>query len=278
MKVLDTNTGYTAVVTGASSGIGLEYAREFCARGYDVVMVSNEDLPLREAAEALAAAHGVRTYAVCMDLAVADAARRLHDYCRERELVVDVLVNNAGVFRLDHVVDIPAGRVEMMLTLHVTTPALLCRLFGEDMKERGRGYMLNMSSLSAWFPYPGISLYAPTKAFVKSFSRAFRSEMLDYGVSVTVICPGAVATDLYGLPHHLQRLAVRLGVMLPPAKLARRAVRGMFRRRGKMIPGVFNYFLIVFLKLIPPGVIRRVMHVVMKRIKANGKGTTTGKK
>lgn len=74
----------TAVVTGASSGIGREYARQLCERGYDVVMVSNEDVPLRQAAEEFAEAHGVRTYPVCMDLAVPEAAKRLHEYCHER--------------------------------------------------------------------------------------------------------------------------------------------------------------------------------------------------
>lgn len=257
----------TAVVTGASSGIGREYARQLCERGYDVVMVSNEDVPLRQAAEEFAEAHGVRTYPVCMDLAVPEAAKRLHEYCHERGMVVDVLVNNAGVFRFDQVVDVPADRVELILTLHVTTPTLLCRYFGEDMKYRGRGYILNMSSASAWLPYPFISLYASTKAFLKSFSRAFRLEMLDHGVSVTAVCPGAVATDLYNLPRHLQRLALNLGVMMTPRALARRGLRAMFSRRARVIPGVFNYFMLGTLKLLPFGVIRWAMHKVSRMIK-----------
>lgn len=257
----------TAVVTGASSGIGREYARQLCERGYDVVMVSNEEVPLRQAAEEFAVAYGVQTYPVAMDLAVPDAAKRLHEFCRERGMVVDVLVNNAGVFRFDQVVDFPVDRVELMLTLHVTTPTLLCRYFGEDMKYRGNGYILNMSSISAWFPYPFISLYASTKAFLKSFSRAFRLEMLDHGVSVTAVCPGAVATDLYDLPKHLQRLALNLGVMMTPRALARRGLRAMFRRRARVIPGVFNYFMLGILVLLPFGVIRWMMHKVIRMIK-----------
>ena len=266
----------TAVVTGASSGIGREYARQLCEKGYEVVMVSNEDIPLREAAEEFAAKYGTRTYPVCMNLAVPDAAVRLHEFCRERGFTVDILVNNAGVFYFEQVVDVPVDRVELMLTLHVTTPTMLCRLFGEDMKSRRRGYILNMSSASAWLPYPSISLYASTKVFLRNFSRAFRLEMLDHGVSVTAVCPGAVATDLYNLPRHLQRLALRLGVMMTPRSLARCGLRAMFRRRARVIPGIFNYFMIGTLKLVPLGVIRWAIREVDRRIKGKKNETRLG--
>ena len=89
----------------------------------------------------------------------------------------------------------------------------------QEMKKRRHGYILNMSSLSCWLPYPGITLYASTKRYLKSFSRGLRSELLDYGVSVTVLCPGAVATNLYNLSDNLKTLAIRLGIMMRPEKL-----------------------------------------------------------
>ena len=184
-------------------------------------------------------------------------------------LEIEVLVNNAGIFRLEHVVNLSMGVVQAMLMLHMNTVVLLCRYFGDDMRKRGRGYILNMSSMSAWFPYPGISLYASTKCFLKSFSRAFRLEMLDYGVNVTTVCPGAIATDLYNLPRHLQRLAVRIGVMMKPATLARRAINGMFRHRAQMIPGVINYFFIGILFFVPYGVVRWSMRKVMRMVKGS---------
>ncbi len=107
-----------------------------------------------------------------------------------------------------------ANIVEKMLYLHVTTPTQLCYYFGQEMKKRRHGYILNMSSLSCWLPYPGITLYASTKRYLKSFSRGLRSELLDYGVSVTVLCPGAVATNLYNLSDNLKTLAIRLGIMM----------------------------------------------------------------
>ena len=175
-------------------------------------------------------------------------------------------MNNAGIFRYEHVVNLSVGVVRTMLMLHMNTVVLLCRYFGEDMRKRGKWYILNMSSMSSWFSYPDISLYASTKCFLKSFSRAFRLEMLDYGVNVTTVCPGAIATDLYNLPLHLQRLAVRIGVMMKPTTLARRAINGMFRHRAQMIPGVINYFFIGFMFFWPYGVVRWVMRKVKRAI------------
>ena len=255
-----------AIVTGASSGIGLEYARELCARGYDVVMVSNEEERLTRCAGELSRTYEVQTWPLYMDLSLPDAAEHLHGFCVAVGLQVEVLVNNDGIFRYDHVVNLSVGVVRTMLMLHVNTVVLLCRYFGEDMRRRGKGYILNMSSMSAWFSYPDISLYASTKCFLKSFSRAFRLEMLDYGVNVTTVCPGAVTTNLYKLPLHLQRLAVRIGVMMKPETLAHRAINGMFRRRAQMIPGVINYFFIGFMLLWPYGLVRWTMKKVKKAI------------
>lgn len=266
MEILDqVEANPVALVTGASSGIGLEYARELCVRGYDVVMVSNEQDRLTQRAEEFAQKYKVQTWPLCLDLSLPDAAERLHGYCVALGLQVEILINNAGIFRWKYVVNLSVGVVRTMLMLHMNTVVLLCRYFGEDMRKRGKGYILNMSSMSAWLPYPGISLYASTKCFLKSFSRAFRLEMLDYGVYVTTICPGAIATDLYNLPLHLRRLALRIGVMMKPETLAHRALNGMFRHRAQMMPGLINYFFVGFLVLLPYGMVRWAMRKVMKR-------------
>ena len=247
MEVIDQPSVHpVAIVTGASSGIGLEYARELCSRGYDVVMVSNEEERLTRCAGELSQTYEVQTWPLYMDLSLPDAAEHLHGFCVALGLQVEVLVNNAGIFRFEHIVNLSVGVVRTMLMLHMNTVVLLCRYFGEDMRKRGKGYILNMSSMSAWFPYPGISLYAST--------------------NVTTVCPGAIATDLYNLPRHLQRLAVRIGVMMKPDTLAHRAINGMFRHRSQMIPGVINYFFIGFLFFLPYGVVRWVMRKVKKAI------------
>ena len=248
-----------ALVTGASSGIGLAYANELASRGYRLVIVSNEELAIQEKGEEISEKYGVEVVALYRDLAVPGAAKELYDTCQERGIEVEVLVNNAGMFFFYEVLQAKAGVVEKMLYLHVTTPTQLCYYFGQEMKRRRHGYILNMSSLSCWLPYPGITLYASTKRYLRSFSRGLRSELYDYGVSVTVLCPGAIATNLYNLSDNLKTLAIRLGIMMRPEKLARKGIDALFRRRFSLVPGLVNKLFTPLFTLLPPGLVRWAM-------------------
>ena len=144
-----------------------------------------------------------------------------------------------------------------MLALHVLTPTRLCLLFGQDMRRQRHGYILNMSSVTAWLAYPGINVYGATKRYLKNFSRGLHTELRDYGVYVTAVCPGAVDTDLYNLNEKLRRRLVRSGIMLPPGKLARKAVRALFRGKAVLVPGLLNRLALPFIGLIPHSLIRR---------------------
>lgn len=250
-----------ALVTGASSGIGWEYAKILASKSYQLLIVSNEAEKLEGKAAELRAEYQIQVISLYMDLSTEDAAVKLHDYCKTEDLQVDVLINNAGIFYFGEVNSQSPAHISKTLRLHVQTPTLLCRFFGEDMKARGKGYILNMSSLAAWLAYPGIALYASTKAYLKYFSKAFRSEMMEYGVSVTTLCPGAVATDLYNLSHKLQRLAIRLGVMMRPERLAQKAIRAMFRRRARVMPGLINHIFLPLARVLPSRLIRKLMIV-----------------
>ena len=202
-----------ALVTGASSGIGYQYARLLAEKGYDLLLVSNEEIRIAEVARELRRQFGVRADGLCRDLSLADAADSLFEYTRQQGFEVEVLVNNAGVFFFDDLTETDSRRIERMIGLHVQTVTMLCRYFGAAMKARGKGYILNMSSMSAGMPFPGISVYAATKSYLKQFSKAIHNELYDYGVRVTAVCPGAVATDLYNLSGHYQRLGLRLGIL-----------------------------------------------------------------
>ncbi len=238
-----------ALVTGASSGIGLHYAQALTAYGYDLILVSNQQEQLEQAAQMLAA-YNVIT--LCKDLAQQSAAQELFDYCNGRGFEVEVLVNNAGIFIFNDIADCTPGRVATILNLHMNTVTMMCRLFGEKMRERRKGYILNMSSLSAHTPYPGISLYAATKSFIRTMSIALRLEMKEYGVRVMVVSPGAVATDLYNLPANLQQLGMNIGVIYPPAKLAQKALRKLFYSNNKeYIPGFVNRLFKPIYSIIP---------------------------
>lgn len=252
-------TNNMALITGASSGIGLAYANEMAKRGYNLLIVSNEEEKINQAAIEISIKFKVEVIPLFMNLAMVDAAEKVYHYCKENQLVIDVLINNAGMFLLDELVRLDSKKIEDILLLHVVTPTKLCQQFGRDMKQRNYGYILNMSSLSAWMPYPGLNLYASSKIYLKSFSKALRQEMKDYNVSVTMACPGAIATDLYHLSHKLQNIAVNLGFMMRPEKFARLAIKKMLRKKAMILPGFMNYLMIPLFKLVPVRAVRIIM-------------------
>ena len=257
-----------SLVTGASSGIGLQYATQL-ARDYhtDLLLVSNQEQELQRVADDLSAQYGVRAIAHYADLSLADAAENLHQYCRANNLQVDILINDAGVFFFNPYCETSMKRISLMLNLHMVTVSKLCRLFGEDMiqreltsdeqsqricgKPRKKGYILNMSSMSAWMAMPGIQTYNATKAFIYNFSKSLWYELKPKGVNITVMTPGAVDTSLFGLAPNLRRLAVNLTVSIPPEKLVKRALRAMFRGKKADMPGVINHLCTPILKHTP---------------------------
>ena len=257
-----------ALITGASSGIGLQYATQL-ARDYhcDLLLVSNQQTELDQVAVGLAKQYDVKTIARFADLSLPDAAETLHDWCIEQGLVVDILVNNAGVFFFNQYCNTSMKRIELMLQLHMVTVAKLTRLFAADMCQRElteeeanqricrhkrmKGYILNMSSMSAWMAMPGIQTYNATKAFIYNFSKALWYELKPQNVGITVMAPGAVDTALFGLAPNLRKLAVNLTVSIPPEKLVKRALRKMFRNKKADTPGVINWLCTPLLKHTP---------------------------
>ncbi|MCQ2284382.1 MAG: SDR family NAD(P)-dependent oxidoreductase [Bacteroidales bacterium] len=241
-----------AIVTGGSSGIGMAYAEVMAERGYNVLIVSNREDLNQSAQQTLQAKYpSVTIDTLMMDLATQDAAQSLYDYCKEQQMEIEVLINNAGMFYFGAVVEKPMRLTETMMQLHVNTPAKLCILFGKEMKERGHGYILNAGSIVAYMDFPTIAAYESSKSFLYKFSLALHSELSHYGVKVCCVCPGAVDTDLYNLSKGLRKWLCRIGVMLKPIQVARRGVRALFHGRKRKIPGLINYFFILCAKLLP---------------------------
>lgn len=243
-----------ALVTGASSGMGLVYAGQLAERGWDLLLVSNQEKELIQAASDIADRYGVSAIPHYQDLAIEGAARSLYDYCRDEGLEVEILVSNAGMFFFRELTPAQMPLADKMLTLHVSTVTALCILFGEDMKSRGHGYILIVSSMAARLPAPGITVYSATKAYLRSFGKSLHFEMRPYGVGVTTVCPAAVDTPLYGLSEGLRRFAVGIGIIKTPEWLVRRALRAMFRKRSVVSPSFMNVYLPPMLRLLPAGI------------------------
>lgn len=232
--------------------MGLEYACQLAAKGYDLILVSNQDKELTAAAASLQDTFSVSVTTRCQDLAQTDAADRLYDWCRNTlGLLPDVLINNAGMFFFKELETADLDRVQAMVDLHVVTVTRSCVLFGNAMKERGSGHILNMSSMAARIPAPGITVYAATKAYLRSFGRSFSYEMKPYGVGMTTVCPAAVATPLYRLSEKRMQLGVRIGLIQTPHRLVKRALRAMFHKRRVVSPGFMNLYLPPLVGLLP---------------------------
>ena len=256
-----------ALVTGASSGIGLEITRELARRGHPVLMVSNEEEKLARLAGEIRSEYKIKAVPFFMDLALADSAQKVFDYCAENRIKIEILVNNAGMFFFKDIVDIPSSSIERTINLQILTPAILCRLFAERMiRENIKGYILNMASIAAWMMMPGLTLYNSTKSFLYCFSRAMHRETIEHGISITAICPGAVATGLYNLSPRYLKLGMRLGVIMPPGRLAVLVLKKMFKRKAQYFPDSFiNGLFILIVKSVPEWMIKLFRKIVRDR-------------
>ncbi len=231
--------------------MGLEYARQLAGRGYDLVLVSNREEELDTAAEALRAQFPINVTTRFQDLAAPDAADSLFEWCQKEEILPDIVINNAGMFFFKELQPEDLERAQAMVNLHIVTVTRMCMLFGNAMKQRGNGYILNVSSMAARIPAPGITIYSATKAYLKSFGKSLSYELRPYGVSITTVCPAAIATPLYRLSPEKMRLGVRIGLVKTPKWLVNRAIRAMFRRRRVVSPGFMNVWLPPLIALLP---------------------------
>lgn len=243
----------TCVVTGASSGIGAEIARELASRGHGVTLVARREERLRELAEELSA---VRVEVVACDLADAAERRRLFAEVAERGLTVEVLVNNAGfgsagrVDRLDHEMEV------RMVRTNVEAPVDLCMEYVPQMVERGRGAVLNLASTAAFQPLPRQATYAATKAFMLSYSETMHEDLKGTGVSVTVLCPGPVRTEFtQGTGLEVSDEKVPAFFWKDAPEVARAGVRGLEKGKRTVVAGRLNAIGAVAGRLAPRGVV-----------------------
>lgn len=247
-----------ALVTGASSGIGYEYARQLAERGYNLLIISNEDEAIKEKAEIIKQDFNVTVVPLTRDLGKPDSAKELYNYCHSQNIEVEVLINNAGVYHdRDFIADSEAFN-EMILNLHVNTPAMLVYYFSQDMVARHKGYILNMSSITSEIAVQRLATYSATKAFLKNFNRSVHVELYHKGVYVTAVRPGAVNTGLYNISRTATKIGMIIGYITTPEKLARKGLRAMFRGQAQRTPGFLNHVLIFLVALIPTGALRLI--------------------
>jgi short-subunit dehydrogenase len=241
-----------ALVTGAASGMGRIYSLRLAEKGYNVILVDINAKGLEETEVLIkASVQEAKVLPIVQDLSVLDAADQIFAKTEAAGCQVEVLVNNAGVMYCQGIAETSERMLKLIMMVHMNTPLMLCRKYVNGMKERGNGYVLNISSLAAWMIWPGIGMYGSTKRFVKDYSRELRIECQKTGVSVTNGYFGAVDTPLVPLKDSLRRLARVLTVMISPEKAVRRALNATFRRQKGTMPGLLNKLFLPLIIIMP---------------------------
>lgn len=231
--------GRWALVTGASSGLGADFARELAGRGANLVLVARREAPMQALAQALEKDHAVSVRVVAMDLAAPDAAVRLSERLRADGVAVDVLVNNAGFGVYGPFLEIPWERERQMLELDVVALVHLTKVFAAEMAARGAGWILQVASIGAFQPTPTYASYSAAKSFVLSFGEAIAHELRPQGVRVCTVCPGVTATEFLAVAGQKTTLYQRMMMMQSPA-VVKSAVRALLRGKTSVTPGVSN--------------------------------------
>lgn len=256
----------TALITGASEGIGYELTKIFAENGYDVVMVARSEDKMREIADELEGGFGVSAQVIKKDLSVPGSSEEVYDEAPDR---VDVLVNNAGIGTCGFFHENEVGREVETARLNVETPTHLTRLFLEDMVERDEGRILNVSSMAAFQPGPTMAVYYATKAYLLSFSEAISNELKDTGVSVTALCPGPTETAFIQKAGE-QNSRINEGEKMSQRTVAEAGYEGLMKEKNVVVPGFKNRMLVRLTKIAPKSLVIRVARYLQEPTSSEG--------
>jgi uncharacterized protein len=225
----------TALITGASSGIGVALAGELARRGHALTLVARRADRLRELADQIGGEHGVRVDWIASDLTDAADRERIPAEVAARGQVVDMLINDAGMGTSGRFFELPIANEIKMIRLNVEAMVALCGAFLPGMVERGSGRVLNVASVSGFMPVPQQATYSASKAFVLTFTEALTIDLHGTGVTATALCPGPVKTEFEGI---IDGLPDRL--FLEPERVAREAIDALEGGRLSVVPGAMN--------------------------------------
>ncbi len=259
----------TAVVTGASSGIGADLARELAARGHWVTLVARREDKLKELAAELA--DQVRVEVIACDVADADARAALFDEVERRGLTVDILINNAGIGVVGSVANAPVADEIAQVRVNVEAVIDLTSRAVQQMVPRGRGAILNVGSTAGFQPFPGQAGYAATKAFVRSFTAGLRGELAGTGVTAAVLHPGPVRTEFLaaaGMDEREFASAFPKFMWMPSRTVAKIGIDALAGDRGDVIAGIQNVISTRIFQTLPHRVLLPLLsksHPALKR-------------
>ncbi len=241
----------------------MDFARELASHGARLVLVARREDLLKQVQAEIKQTHGVEVTLVAMDLSTADAPKKLYDQLKQQNIVVDVLVNNAGFGTYGLELDTPWEKTQQMLMLNMLTLTYMTKLFARDMVKRGNGYILQVASVGAYQPSPLYAAYSATKSYVRSFSQALNYELRDTGVSCTVLSPGVTATEFLKVSGQ-KLLWAHKATMMTAAEVAHSGIRAMLNRRYSLVPGWINWIATLITFVTPDWVNATLAYKAMK--------------
>lgn len=251
------NSGHTALITGASAGLGREFVELCAADGHNVVLVARRKDRLEQAAETVRSVHGVMARVIAADLSDPATPQAIFEELSGDGVAVDYLVNNAGFGSNGAFVEMPRDRELSMIEVNVSALTALCHLFLPGMIERKHGRILNVGSTAGFQAGPFMATYYASKAYVNHFSEALWHEVKDHGVTVTVSCPGATATEFAEVSGN-DKSKLFAGSVADAQTVAREAYEAMMSGRRMIVHGFKNKMLVQSLRLSPRGVVQKI--------------------
>jgi short-subunit dehydrogenase len=244
-------SGKTALVTGASSGMGHCFAEQLAAMGADLVICARRKERLDELAARIRESHGVEVLVIPVDLTEAGAAEKLFESTEGAGKPIEVLINNAGFAIFSPFVDIPWERTRQQIGLNVFALTELTWRFTGAMRGRGRGNILNVASFAGYTAVPNYATYAAGKAYVRNFSEALAWELRKTGVRVCSLCPGPVATEFFNVAGQTEMTPMVRAIQMQPERVARIGLKALFRGRRNLLPGPANKLSAFFMRFLP---------------------------
>ena len=250
----------TVLITGASSGIGYEFAKIYAKKGYNLVITARRKNNLERIKQELESFDT----AICVDIIVLDlskqnSAKELYEVVKQRGILIDTLINNAGFGVYGNFIETDIEKEIDMIELNIKSLVVLTKLFLKDMVSRNNGTIINVASTAAFQPGPLMSVYYASKSFVLSFTEAIRNEVRDTNVNISVLCPGPTDTEFEkSASLEESSLFTKLKVM-KPEKVAIIGYRGINRNKSVIIPGILNNILITFNKIIPRALVINIV-------------------
>jgi len=255
----------TALITGASNGIGLELAKIHASKGGNLVLVARNKAKLDELKNELEKQYNVSVYTIGKDLSEPNAAQQVYDETSKQNIQIDYLINNAGFGDFGMFAETDWNKEVQMINLNITTLTHFTKLYLQDMVKRGSGRIMNVASTAAFQPGPTMAIYCATKAYVLSFTEAISNEVSGKGISITALCPGATVTG-FQTAAGMEESALFSRNNLPTGQeVAEYGYAAMLKGKTVAIHGLLNYIMANSIRLIPRALVLKVTRKIFEK-------------